>query len=500
MSLHPGAVAAAAPNRPAVVIDGAVLTYGDLAKRSEQLAGRLAALGCAPGDTVALILGNRAEFFVAAWAAQMSGLYFVPLSERLTPPERNYILADSGAKLVLTQDAHLPRALVPAQWESGATAPFARTEGSDMLYTSGTTGHPKGVKRPLSGAALGSDSRRAKRAQALFGMGADTVFLSPAPLYHAAPLRWAMTVLRLGGTVVAMTKFDPAEALRLLGDHQVTHSQWVPTMFARMLALAERPANPSSHICAIHAGAPCPPDIKRRMIDWWGPILHEYYSGTEAVGFTHITSAEWLERPGSVGRAYGARIHILDEHDVPLPPGATGRVFFESATPHAYHNAPEKAAAATSRQGYATMGDIGHVDADGYLWLTDRASFTIISGGANIYPAEIEAALMSDPAIVDCAVFGVPDADLGEVVQAVIELREPAADPAAAARAIAERLAGLVSANKIPRQIAFTDRLPRMDSGKVQKRILAEHYADPARRGYYGRVRDKYRGRTACKE
>lgn len=491
MSLHPGAIAATAPARAAVVIDGAVLTYAALAERSEQLAGRLAALGCSPGGTVALILGNGVEFFVAAWAAQISGLYFVPLSERLTPTERDYILADSGAKVVLTHDADLPRALVPAQWGIGATVPFARIEGSDMLYTSGTTGRPKGVKRPLSRAPLGSDGRRAERARALFGMDADTVFLSPAPLYHAAPLRWAMTVLRLGGTVVAMKKFDAAEALALLAEHRVTHSQWVPTMFARMLALAERPANSPSHICAIHAGAPCPPDIKRRMIDWWGPILHEYYSGTEAVGFTHITSAEWLERPGSVGRAYGAAIHILDEDDTPLPLGATGGVFFESATPHAYHNAPEKAAAATSRQGYATMGDIGHVDADGYLWLTDRASFTIISGGANIYPAEVEAALMSDPAIVDCAVFGVPDADLGEVVQAVVELRELAQDPAAAARAITERLRGLVAANKVPRQIAFTDHLPRMDSGKVQKRILAERYAEPIRRGYFGRMREK---------
>lgn len=492
MSLHPGAIAATAPARPAVVIDGEVLTYSQLAERAERLAGRLAALGCAPGDTVALILGNSTEFFVAAWAAQMSGLYYVPLSERLTPPERNYILADSGAKVVLTQDASLPLALAPEQWDSGTTAAFVRTEGSDMLYTSGTTGRPKGVKRPLSGAPLGSDARRVERAQALFGMDADTVFLSPAPLYHAAPLRWAMTVLRLGGTVVAMRKFDAAEALWLLGEHHVTHSQWVPTMFARMLALAERPANPRSHICAIHAGAPCPPDIKRRMIDWWGPILHEYYSGTEAVGFTHITSAEWLERPGSVGRAYGAVIHILDEDDNPLPPGVTGRVFFESATPLAYHNAPEKTAAATSRQGYATMGDIGYVDAEGYLWLTDRAAFTIISGGVNIYPAEIEAALMSDPRIVDCAVFGVPDPDLGEVVQAVVELREPADDPAATARAIADRLRGLVAAIKIPRQIAFTDRLPRTDSGKVQKRILAEYYADPSRRGYFGRVREKH--------
>ena len=492
MSLHPGAVAETAPERAALVIDGTVLTYGALAAASHQLAGRLAALGCAPGDTVALILGNSAEFFVAAWAAQMSGLYFVPLSDRLAVPEREYILADSGAKVVLTHDIALPGALVPDAWQTGEIAPFASIEGSDMLYTSGTTGRPKGVKRPLGRATLGSDARRAERAQALFGMDAGTVFLSPAPLYHAAPLRWAMTVQRLGGTVVAMRKFDAVTALALLAEHRVTHSQWVPTMFTRMLALPERPVNPPSHVCAIHAGAPCPADIKRRMMTWWGPIFQEYYSGTEAVGFTHITSAEWLERPGSVGRAYGSAIHILDKDDRPLPPGATGRVFFESATAHAYHNAPEKAAAATSRQGYATLGDIGHVDEAGYLWLTDRASFTIISGGANIYPAEVEAALMSDLRIVDCAVFGVPDADLGEVVQAVVELREPAADPAAAAEAIAARLHGLVAANKIPRQIAIVDHLPRMDSGKVQKRALAERYADLGQRGYFGRVRETH--------
>jgi len=489
MSFHPAAIAETTPGRAAAVIGDRALTYGDLAARAEGLAGRLAALGCAPGDTVALILGNSAEFFVAAWAAQISGLYFVPLSDRLAPPERDYILADSGAKVVLTQDASLPGALVPADWETGAVQPFTRTEGADMLYTSGTTGRPKGVKRPLSGAPLGSDPRRVARARDLFAMDGRTVFLSPAPLYHAAPLRWAMTVQRLGGTVVAMRRFDAAEALALLAEHAVTHSQWVPTMFARMLALPKRPAGPPTHVCAIHAGAPCPPDIKRRMIDWWGPILHEYYSGTEGVGFTHITSAEWLERPGSVGRAHGCAVHILGPDDEPLPPGATGRVFFASGAGHAYHNAPDKSAAATSRQGYATMGDIGHVDAEGYLWLTDRASFTIISGGANIYPAEVEAALMGDPAIVDCAVFGVPDADMGEVVQAVVELREPPADPAAAALAIGARLRGLLAANKLPRQIAFIDHLPRMDSGKVAKRVLAQAYADPARRGFLGRAK-----------
>ena len=491
MTFHPSAIAQQTPDRIALLIGEETLTYGELAARAETLAGRLAALGCGPGDTVALSLENSPEFFVAAWAAQMSGLYFVPMSERLAAPERDYILADSNAAVVLTQDRSIARSLPPEQWY-GPTASFDRIEGSDMLYTSGTTGRPKGVKRPLDRVPLGSDPRRIQRAQDLFGMGRETVFFSPAPLYHAAPLRWAMTVQRLGGTVVALTRFDAGTALREIAACKVTHSQWVPTMFSRMLALADRPANPPSHICAIHAGAPCPPDLKRRMIDWWGPILHEYYSGTEAVGFTHIDSRHWLERPGSVGRAYASTIHILGDGDIPLPPGSTGRVFFESRTPHAYHNDPEKARRATSKQGYATMGDIGHVDADGFLFLTDREAFTIISGGANIYPAEVEAALMADPEIVDCAVFGVPDDDLGQVVQAVVELASAPADPPARALAIGEALRTRIARNKIPRCIAFIQRVPRMDSGKVRQSELADAFARSERRGFPARLRKPY--------
>ncbi|MBO6531355.1 MAG: AMP-binding protein [Erythrobacter sp.] len=488
---HPHAIAETAPDRAAFILDGETLTYGKLARRSTCLAGRLSALGCKRGDTVAIILDNSADFFIGAWAAQMSGLYFVPLSQRLAPPERDYILSDSGAKVVLSEDADLPRALVPDHWEDSETAQFERVEGSDMLYTSGTTGRPKGVKRPLSGAPLGSDPRRLNRARDLFGMDADTVFLSPAPLYHAAPLRWAMTVQRLGGTVIALRRFDARAALEALETHCVTHSQWVPTMFSRMLALGADgplPANPASHICAIHAGAPCPPELKRRMIDWWGPILHEYYSGTEAVGFTHIDSQDWLAHPGSVGRAYGSTIHILDDQDNPLPPGETGRVFFESRAGHAYHNAPEKGRSAISRQGYATMGDIGFLDEDGFLTLTDRASFTIISGGANIYPAEVEAALLANPDIVDCAVFGVPDADMGQVVQAIVELNKKPADEAECAADIGEKLSRQVAVNKLPRRIAFVDRVPRLETGKVRKRDLMETYADPAKRGHPARI------------
>ena len=479
----PGAVSARRARAVALVMNDERLTYAELTERAEKLAGRLAYEGCAPGDTIAIMLPNSPEFFVAAWAAQISGLYFVPLSHRLPAAERDHILADSAAKLVLTRDADVPRAFPPHEWD-GAVAPFERIEGSDMLYTSGTTGRPKGVKRPLSGAPLGSDERRAGRARDLFAMDERTVFLSPAPLYHAAPLRYAMTVQRLGGTVVAMERFDAVDALALLAGEGVTHSQWVPTMFSRLLALPGRPPPPASHICAIHAGAPCPQDIKRRMIDWWGPILHEYYSGTEAVGFTHIDSAAWLERPGSVGRAYGSTIHILDAKDRELAPGETGRVFFEGGAALAYHGDAEKAARATSRQGWATMGDIGHVDADGYLFLTDRQAFTIISGGANVYPAEVEDALMADRAVLDCAVFGVPDADLGEAVQAVIEPARGHAPNAALALAIAGRLRERLVGYKLPRAIAFVERVPRMDSGKVRKRDLARRYADPAARGF----------------
>ncbi len=432
-------------------------------------------------------MDNCPDFFVAVWAAQISGLYFVPVSTRLPTAERDYILDDSAARIVLTADPDCPRSLLPEHW-GGATAPFRRLEGSDMLYTSGTTGRPKGVKKPLAEMELGGDSRRTDRARDLFAMDESTIFLSPAPLYHAAPLRYAMTVQRLGGTVVAMARFDAARALDLIAAENVTHSQWVPTHFSRLLAVPDRGANPPAHICAIHAGAPCPPAIKRRMIDWWGPILHEYYSGTEAVGFTHITSAEWLARPGSVGKAYGSTVHILDDSGCEIGPGQTGRVFFGGAGALNYHGDPEKSAAASSVQGWATMGDIGHVDADDYLYLTDRQAFTIISGGVNIYPAEVENALMADPAIADCAVFGVPDDDFGEAVQAVVELHDRRTGSADLARAIAARLRDAIAGHKIPRCIAFVDTVVRMDSGKIAKRDLVRAYRNPELRGFATRT------------
>ena len=489
MSLHPGHIAATTPDRPAVIIGDAVLTYGALDAGSLALAAWLHKQGLRQGDTIALLIANRPEFFVASWAAHRSGLYYVPIPTRLTPAEVAHILTDSGAALLFVDPDLRPLAEAAARLSPirlcDMTIPDAdeppppAIEGADMLYTSGTTGRPRGVRQPITGEPLGSDSRRVNRARQLFGLGADSIFLSPAPLYHAAPLRFSMNLLRTGGTVVAIPRFDAAAALALIACHGVTHSQWVPTMFARLLALPENVrmrTDLSSHRVAIHAGAPCPPYIKRRMIDWWGPILHEYYSGTESIGFTHATSAEWLERPGTVGRAFGSTIHILGDDGCSLAAGETGTVHFEGSAPLSYHGDADKTAAAHSPQGWATMGDVGHVDADGYLFLTDRRAFTIISGGVNIYPAEVEAVLASHPSVQDCAVFGVPDADLGETVFALVEPGHDAPANPALADALSDHLRERLAPWKVPRIIRF-GRVGRTETGKVAKATLRETHS-----------------------
>lgn len=510
MSGHPGAIAATMPDRDAIIAeDGSRLSYGALDRRSLALAQQLLHHGLQRGDAVALLIGNRADFFVAAWAAQRSGLYYIPVATRLTPPELAYIFSDSGARalildpalqssavaaldrmegdrpLVLSLDPGAGFEAVAADVDPALPLPEA-VEGGDMLYTSGTTGKPKAVRRDLPYGPLGSDLRRAERSAELFGMQGDSIFLSPAPLYHAAPLRFAMGQLRTGGAVVTMFRFNAEKALELIEREHVTHSQWVPTMFSRLLDLPEDVRGRfdlSSHRVAIHAGAPCPIDVKRRMIAWWGPILHEYYSGTEGVGFTHSNSIEWLARPGTVGKPYGCSVHIVGEDGAILPPGETGTVYFEGRAGLVYHNDPDKTRDAHTPEGWATFGDVGHVDADGFLFLSDRRSFTIVSGGVNIYPAEIEDALSSHPAVMDAAVFGVPDAGFGEAVQAVIQPRSGAAGRALAddiRRHLSERLAAF----KLPKFIAFSDDLPRTETGKLQKHRIRDFYADPANRGF----------------
>ena len=496
MTWSPAAIAARDPGREALVFGAERWTYGELDRFSARVAALLWKDGLGQGDVVALLVSNRPEFLGLAWAAQRSGLYYLPIPTKLTSAEVRYILEDSGASaLIASSDLG---ALGAAASEGldirrygldengdfpllsaalGDHSPPPVIEGGDMLYTSGTTGRPKGVRRPIAGETLGSDARRVERGAKLFGFDADTVFLSPAPLYHAAPLRFAMNLLRVGAKLVGMEKFDAAAALDLIERERVTHSQWVPTMFSRLLALpgdARAARDLSSHRCAIHAGAPCPPSVKRAMIDWWGPILHEYYSGTESVGFTHISSPEWLARPGSVGRAFGCTIHILDDDGREVPPGTTGTVYFEGKAGLEYHNDPEKTRGALDAHGWATMGDIGHVDDDGFLFLTDRRNFTIISGGVNVYPSEVEAALIEHPAVRDCAVFGLPYSDLGEVVAVLVE-SDAATGPhdIELARRIAADIAATLAGPKRPRLWRF-ESVGRTETGKIHKQKLRD--------------------------
>src|SRR5690606_18528510 len=353
-------------------------------------------------------------------------------------------------------------------------------EGAWMFYSSGTTGRPKGILQPLSGAPFGSAlPALATAMQLMWGFSGDTRYLCPAPLYHAAPLGWTTSVQRLGGTAVVMERFDAEEALALIERHRITHAQLVPTHFVRMLKLPEerrRAYDLSSLQLAIHAAAPCPVEVKEQMLEWWGPIVHEYYARSEGNGLCAIGPEEWLEHRGSVGRPIGATVHILDEEGNELPPGEPGQVWFESGTVFEYHNDPAKTASAFNDKGWSTLGDVGYLDEDGYLYLTDRISHMIISGGVNIYPQEVENLLTMHPAVADVAVIGVPDPEMGEQVKAVVQPADPSqAGPELEAELIAacrERLAGY----KCPKSVDFVDELPRLPTGKLLKRELRQRY------------------------
>ena len=511
--MNPFVETRAAPDKPAIVVGEREMSYRDLDRTSRLTALALAKLGLARGETVAILAPNTPEFFVPAWAAQRSGLYFTPIGRHLRASEIAYILADSGARALFVDQSLAERASdalrelagakptliglggeivgVPSLAEFMARADEAAVledvEGGDLLYTSGTTGRPKGVKRPLSLAPFGSDTRRVKRLSELFGMDADTVFYTPAPIYHAAPLRFAMTAIRMGATLALDEKFEASTALMTLERRRVTHSQWAPIMFVRLLQLpeSERAAfRAPAHLKAIHSGAPCAVAVKRAMIDWWGPILHEYYSGTESAGFTHLTSEEWLKRPGSVGKPWGCKAHILADDGRELGPNAIGAVHFEGTSGLSYHNDEAKTREAHSPQGWATMGDIGYLDDEGYLFLCDRKNFVIISGGVNIYPREIEEVLESHPDVLEAAVFGLPDDEFGENVQAVVQLRAPEREGAS----LAEELHGFVRSRlagfKAPKRIAFERDLPRLPNGKMEKRRLRDEYRDRSERGF----------------
>lgn len=507
--MHPRHYALRYPERAAAIQadTGETLTYGELEARANQGAHALRRLGVSNGDVVAVWLPNTIDFFEAYWAAQRAGVYIVPISTALTADEAAYILADSGAKLLVTNP--MVRAAVKLvsehrlpglrqvltmgepigtllQWRhvisrEVATSPADERAGFHMVYSSGTTGRPKGVRLPLTGGPVTEPHMLANRSRTLYGVDESTIYLSPAPLYHAAPLAFTTSTHRLGGTVVVMRKFDPEATLAAIAQYRVTVTQMVPTMFVRLLHLSDATRaqyDLSSLLKVIHAAAPCPVDIKRRMMEWLGPIIYEYYGGSEGNGSTFIPPEEWLRKPGSVGRANWGTIHICGDDGAELRVGEPGLVYFEGGWDFAYLNDPDKTRESRHPQhwSWSTLGDVGYLDEDGYLFLTDRKSFVIISGGVNVYPQETENLLVSHPKIADAAVIGVPDADLGEAVKAVVQPLDWRDANAQFAAEITAYCREHLSPIKVPRSIDFERELPRHDTGKLYKRLIRNRY------------------------
>lgn len=500
--------AQATPDKPAVIMypSGRVVSFGELEARANQLAHAFRSAGLREGDVVAVLMENNEHFHTVMWAARRSGLYYVPVNSHLTAPEAAYIIDNSGAKAIIGSAKlrpvcealaeHLPGGLPVMRLMAGDAAegwqrypecvadqPVTpiddEIEGDLLQYSSGTTGRPKGIKRALRHLAP-SETPVPLGAIIDFWANPDAVYLSPAPLYHTAPNVWSMCMQAAGIPVVVLERFDAEGTLDAIARHGVTHGQFVPVMFTRMLKLPEAVRNSYDHSTlqrVIHAAAPCPIDIKKQMIDWWGPIVDEYYASSEGHGFTLIGAQDWLAHPGSVGRSLIGTVHILDENGDELPAGEPGDVYFESDVTFEYLNDPAKTAASTSRQGWRTVGDVGYVDDEGFLYLTDRRHHMIISGGVNIYPQEAENLLITHPRVMDAAVFGIPDDEMGQSVKAVVQL----VDHAEASPALEEELLGWLrdrlSHYKCPRSISFEETLPRTETGKMVKAPLIEKYS-----------------------
>lgn len=505
--MHLTPLAAELGQRRAVVMahSGESLSYAQLEAESNRIAHTFHDLGLRTGDHVAILMTNQIELFPVVWAAQRSGLFYTPVNWHLTTDEAAYIVDNCEATVLISSQeleavaaqcaaaASRPVTRIVTGFADGAEPVGARRleslvadaspepmetelEGYYMFYSSGTTGRPKGILPELSGAPFGTGIAIDHMMAASFGFGRGTVYLSPGPLYHAAPLGWSMGTIRNGGTVVVMERFDAAHALELIELHRVTHAQFVPTMFVRMLKLDEgvrRMHDVSSLQVVVHAGAPCPVDVKRQMIEWFGPKLVEFYAGSEGTGFFMIDSATWLERPGSVGRPLLGRLHICDDDGRELPIGEVGTVWFSDTPRFEYHDDPEKTAGAWDDRGWTTLGDLGHVDADGFLYLADRRTDLILSGGVNIYPREVEDALISHPAVTDVAVIGVPDEEFGQSVHAVVQLADPATASDDMVAELIDHARGSIARFKAPRTVSFVDELPRLPSGKILKRALA---------------------------
>jgi fatty-acyl-CoA synthase len=484
---------------------GEIVTYRQLDERSNQFAHYLQDAELEPQAVVAILMDNNARYHEVAWGVRRAGRYFTPVNSHLTADEVAYIVNDSGASVIVTSFAmaNVAHELTPDGvpnvrhrlciggaldgWESYESAVSQKpitpvpdeTEGDVIQYSSGTTGKPRGIRRALTGKPINLEQDPVVPFLRAIGFTAGDTYLSPAPLYHSAPIFWTMSVHRMGGTVVVMEKFDAEQALALIERYAVTHTQMVPTMFVRMLKLDDAVRTKydlSSLRQAIHAAAPCPVDVKSAMIDWWGPTVSEFYSSSEGAGATFITAAEWLEHPGSVGKPMTGPIYVLDDDGNEVPRGEVGTIWADAPQRFDYVNDAEKTRQQRNDRGWTTVGDVGYIDEDGYLFLVDRKAYVIISGGVNIYPQEAEDALISHPKVYDVAVFGVPDAEFGEEVKAVVQ---PQSMDDAGPELEAELVAyckGRLAAYKCPRTIDFDAELPRSDTGKLYKRLLKDRY------------------------
>jgi len=499
------------PDRPAFIMasTGEEVTHAELEARANRLAHALRDHGLDPGGHYSIFMENNDRYLEACAAGERSGLYYTCINSYLTAEEAAYIVDNSDSQVLITSRAKREVALAAAKecpkltrilvvdepggagddrvrdyveaTSSFPDAPIADEQlGTPMLYSSGTTGRPKGIARPLPVQPPGEMMPLFQFLTGLWHYREDMIYLSPAPLYHSAPQAAVNLTIRIGGTVVIMERFDPIEYLRLIERYHVTHSQLVPTMFSRMLKMPEEERTRydlSSLEIAVHAAAPCPVQVKEQMIEWWGPIIHEYYGATEGLGFTACNSEEWLAHKGSVGKVMLGDLHILDDDMNELPMGRPGTIWFKTATPFEYHNDPDKTAESTSPDGtMTTVGDVGYVDEDNFLYLTDRKTFMIISGGVNIYPQETEDLLITHPKVADAAVIGVPNADLGEEVKAIVQPM-PDVDPN---DEFTEELLAFcrehLSRQKVPRSIDYRDELPRLPTGKLYKRKLRDEF------------------------
>lgn len=494
---------------PAIVMAGSGrhLTFGEFEANANRLAHFFRSIGLRRGDHVAVFMENNLRYFEVMAAAERTGLYYTCVNSYLTADEVAYIVDDCDAKVLVTSQAKSGVALrageltpkvrsflcVDAAFPVGPLQPYDDVVGgfpcrpvpdeelgAAMLYSSGTTGRPKGILRPLPEAHPSDELPVMTFTKKLLRLREGMVYLSPAPIYHSAPQASVATAIRMGATSVIMESFDAETFLSLIERYRVTHTNMVPTMFVRILKLPEevRTRFDLSSLEAIaHTGAPCPVAVKRAMIEWLGPILVEYYGSTEANGFTFCDSGEWLAHPGTVGSPVLGEVLILDDHGREVPSGAAGAVWFRGATNFTYYRDREKTAEGRDPTGdRSTVGDIGYVDDEGYLYLTDRKTFMIVSGGVNIYPQEVENLLVTHPDVLDAAVFGVPNADLGEEVKAVVQARPGVPAGPDLATELLRFCRDHLAHYKCPRSVDFDPELPRLPTGKLYKRILRDRY------------------------